>query len=59
MNPLTGSGSRSFRSLDEERVSTGVPRPGTALYDFTAGGDDEVKPSAHIIQIFNSYFLVD
>ncbi|XP_057540987.1 uncharacterized protein LOC130818794 isoform X2 [Amaranthus tricolor] len=46
VNPLTGSGSRSFRSLDEERVSTGVPRPGTALYDFTAGGDDELNLTA-------------
>lgn len=36
-NPLA-----SFGSQDEERVSSGTPRFGTALYDFTAGGDDEV-----------------
>lgn len=27
---------------DERRSSTGNPQAGTALYDFTAGGDDEV-----------------
>jgi len=43
MNPLAGPGSRSFGSQDEERVSSGNPRSGTALYDFTAGGDDEVS----------------
>ena len=38
-----GSGSRSYESDDEEpRKSTGT-RFGTALYDFTAGGDDEVN----------------
>ncbi|KNA11312.1 hypothetical protein SOVF_136400 [Spinacia oleracea] len=46
MNPLAGSASRSFGSQDEERVSSGTPRPGTALYDFTAGGDDELNLTA-------------
>jgi len=42
-NPVAGSGSRSYESDDEEpRKSTGT-RFGTALYDFTAGGDDEVS----------------
>lgn len=41
-NPLAGSGSRSFESQDDERVSSGNSQFGTALYDFTAGGDDEV-----------------
>lgn len=41
-NPVAASGSRSYESDDEEpRKSTGT-RYGTALYDFTAGGDDEV-----------------
>ena len=42
-NPLSGRGSQSFDIQDEERVSSGNPQYGTALYDFTAGGDDEVK----------------
>lgn len=42
VNPLAGPTSRASGSQDEERTSSGIPRPGTALYDFTAGGDDEV-----------------
>lgn len=42
-NPLVGRGSQSFGSQDDERVSSGNPQHGTALYDFTAGGDDEVN----------------
>lgn len=53
MNPLAGSASRSFGSQDEERVSSGTPRPGTALYDFTAGGDDEVNPLVQLVLILN------
>lgn len=41
-NPLTGQGSSSFDSHEEERSSTGNGQSGSALYDFTAGGDDEV-----------------
>ncbi|EFH62087.1 SH3 domain-containing protein [Arabidopsis lyrata subsp. lyrata] len=45
-NPVAGSGSRSYESDDEEpRKSTGT-RFGTALYDFTAGGDDELNLTA-------------
>lgn len=40
-NPLAGSASQSFESQDVDR-SSGKPQSGTALYDFTAGGDDEV-----------------
>ncbi|XP_021773444.1 uncharacterized protein LOC110737397 [Chenopodium quinoa] len=46
VNPLAGSASHSFGSQDEERVSSGNPQPGTALYDFTAGGDDELNLTA-------------
>lgn len=42
-NPLAGSESQSFGSQDDERVSSGNPQFGSALYDFTAGGDDEVS----------------
>lgn len=42
-NPLGGRGSQSFGSQDDERISSGNPQHGTALYDFTAGGDDEVN----------------
>ncbi|KAK3003231.1 hypothetical protein RJ639_020086 [Escallonia herrerae] len=42
-NPLAGPGSRSSESQDEERTSLGNPQSGTALYDFTAGGDDELN----------------
>lgn len=45
-NPLAGSGSRSFGSQDDERVSSGNSQFGTALYDFTAGGDDELSLTA-------------
>lgn len=37
-NPLAGS-----QSSVEGRPSSGNPQFGTALYDFTAGGDDEVR----------------
>ncbi|KAL4325739.1 hypothetical protein GQ457_11G019800 [Hibiscus cannabinus] len=40
--PLAGHGSHSFQSQDDDRVSSGNPQFGTALYDFTAGGDDEL-----------------
>ncbi|CAA2959373.1 Methylesterase 1 [Olea europaea subsp. europaea] len=42
-NPLAGSGSHSFSSHDEERTSLGNSKSGSALYDFTAGGDDELN----------------
>lgn len=42
-NPLAG---QSFESQDEDRVSSGNPQHGTALYDFTAGGDDELNLTA-------------
>ncbi|KAL6977920.1 hypothetical protein U1Q18_026706 [Sarracenia purpurea var. burkii] len=45
-NPLAGNGSSGFVSGDEERVSSGNPQFGTALYDFTAGGDDELNLTA-------------
>ncbi|GKV00397.1 hypothetical protein SLEP1_g13090 [Rubroshorea leprosula] len=45
-NPLAGRGSQSFESQDDERVSSGNPKSGTALYDFTAGGDDELSLTA-------------
>ncbi|XP_057486008.1 uncharacterized protein LOC130772290 [Actinidia eriantha] len=45
-NPLTGNSSNSFGSGDEERVSSGSSQFGTALYDFTAGGDDELNLTA-------------
>ena len=41
-NPLAGPGSQSFGSHDDERLSSTNRQHGTALYDFTAGGDDEV-----------------
>lgn len=43
-NPLAGRGSQSFGS-QEDRASSGNPQYGSALYDFTAGGDDEVTCS--------------
>lgn len=46
VNPLAGPGSHSFGSQGEEHVSSGNPRSGTALYDFTAGGDDELNLTA-------------
>lgn len=45
-NPLSGNGSTSFESGDEERVSSGNSQFGTALYDFSAGGDDELSLTA-------------
>ncbi|KAG2668107.1 hypothetical protein I3760_15G144300 [Carya illinoinensis] len=45
-NPLAGRGSQSFGSREEERRSSGNPKFGTALYDFTAGGDDELNLTA-------------
>ncbi|XP_022731492.1 uncharacterized protein LOC111286003 isoform X3 [Durio zibethinus] len=42
-NPLSGHGSQSFESQDDDQVSSGHPQFGTALYDFTAGGDDELS----------------
>ncbi|CAK9319314.1 unnamed protein product [Citrullus colocynthis] len=44
-NPLAGHGSQSFGS-QEERASSGNPQRGSALYDFTAGGDDELSLTA-------------
>ncbi|XP_074591395.1 uncharacterized protein LOC141847287 isoform X1 [Curcuma longa] len=44
-NPLVGSGAQSFGSQDEERSSQN-PQFGKALYDFTAGGDDELSLTA-------------
>ncbi|KAL8462763.1 hypothetical protein ACS0TY_033692 [Phlomoides rotata] len=40
-NPLAGS-----QSFSEGRPSSGNPQFGTALYDFTAGGDDELSLTA-------------
>ncbi|KAK6944634.1 SH3 domain [Dillenia turbinata] len=45
-NPLAGNGLQSFGSPDEDRASSGNPQFGTALYDFTAGGDDELNLTA-------------
>ncbi|KAL2342636.1 hypothetical protein Fmac_003921 [Flemingia macrophylla] len=45
-NPLAGNGSQSFESQEDERVSSGNPQFGSALYDFTAGGDDELSLTA-------------
>ncbi|XP_059636713.1 uncharacterized protein LOC132278832 [Cornus florida] len=45
-NPLAGNGSNSFGSHDKEQASSGNPQFGTALYDFTAGGDDELNLTA-------------
>ncbi|WVZ22953.1 hypothetical protein V8G54_001497 [Vigna mungo] len=41
-----GNGSQSFESQDDERVPSGNPQFGSALYDFTAGGDDELSLTA-------------
>jgi len=41
-NPSAGRGSQSFGSQDDEGPTSGNPQSGKALYDFTAGGDDEV-----------------
>ncbi|XP_028242695.1 uncharacterized protein LOC114421100 [Glycine soja] len=45
-NPLAGNGLHSFGSQDDERASSGNPQHGSALYDFTAGGDDELSLTA-------------
>ncbi|XP_027175218.1 uncharacterized protein LOC113774796 [Coffea eugenioides] len=45
-NPLAGPGSQSFGSHDDERLSSTNRQHGTALYDFTAGGDDELNLTA-------------
>ncbi|XP_058732166.1 uncharacterized protein LOC131603757 isoform X3 [Vicia villosa] len=45
-NPLAGTESHSFESQDDERISSGNPQFGSALYDFTAGGDDELNLTA-------------
>ncbi|KAL1568103.1 hypothetical protein AAHA92_03507 [Salvia divinorum] len=48
-NPLAGSGSGSgsgSQSFSDGRPSSGNPQFGTALYDFTAGGDDELSLTA-------------
>ncbi|XP_022926171.1 uncharacterized protein LOC111433357 isoform X1 [Cucurbita moschata] len=44
-NPLAGRDAQSFGS-QEDRASSGHPQHGSALYDFTAGGDDELSLSA-------------
>ncbi|THU53595.1 hypothetical protein C4D60_Mb10t16080 [Musa balbisiana] len=44
-NPLAGRGAQSFGSQDEDTVSQN-PQFGKALYDFTAGGDDELSLTA-------------
>ncbi|KAL3535010.1 hypothetical protein ACH5RR_003471 [Cinchona calisaya] len=46
VNPLAGPGSQSFGSQDDEQFSSKNPQYGTALYDFTAGGDDELNLTA-------------
>ncbi|KAL6907590.1 hypothetical protein ACP4OV_002629 [Aristida adscensionis] len=45
-NPLAGRGGQSFGSHDDEDGSSGNPQFGKALYDFTAGGDDELSLTA-------------
>jgi len=42
-NPLAGRGGRSFGSHEDEDKSSGNRQSGKALYDFTAGGDDELS----------------
>ena len=42
-NPLAGRGSQSFESQEPERASSANSQYGSALYDFSAGGDDEVS----------------
>ncbi|XP_074578374.1 uncharacterized protein LOC141834884 [Curcuma longa] len=44
-NPLAGAGTRSFGSQDDG-TSSQNPQFGKALYDFTAGGDDELSLTA-------------
>lgn len=45
-NPLAGRGAQSFGSQDEEEPASENPQFGKALYDFTAGGDDELNLTA-------------
>ncbi|KAF9663029.1 hypothetical protein SADUNF_Sadunf18G0115700 [Salix dunnii] len=45
-NPLAGRGSQSFESQEPERASSANPQYGSALYDFSAGGDDELSLTA-------------
>ncbi|KAI5557818.1 hypothetical protein BDE02_18G129100 [Populus trichocarpa] len=45
-NPLAGHGSRSFESQESGRASSANPQYGSALYDFSAGGDDELSLTA-------------
>lgn len=45
-NPLAGRGSQSYGSQDDEGPSSENPQFGKALYDFSAGGDDELSLSA-------------
>ncbi|KAJ6732052.1 SH3 DOMAIN-CONTAINING PROTEIN [Salix purpurea] len=45
-NPLAGRGSQSFESQEPERASSANSQYGSALYDFSAGGDDELSLTA-------------
>ena len=47
-NPMVGSGNQSFGShdLEEEEDRAKNPQFDKALYDFTAGGDDELNLTA-------------
>ncbi|ONK62002.1 uncharacterized protein A4U43_C08F35790 [Asparagus officinalis] len=45
-NPLAGRGSRSSDSQVDEGSTSENPQSGKALYDFTAGGDDELNLTA-------------
>ncbi|KAM0948360.1 putative SH3 domain-containing protein [Dioscorea sansibarensis] len=44
-NPLAGFGGQSFNKREDEE-NTGNPQFGKALYDFTAGGEDELSLDA-------------
>lgn len=54
-NPLAGRGGRSFGSHEDEDKSSGNPQSGKALYDFTAGGDDEVGGLQFLFQLFLNF----
>ncbi|KAK4755582.1 hypothetical protein SAY87_009339 [Trapa incisa] len=45
-NPLAVSGGKSFGSYEDEKSSSANSQFGKALYDFTAGGDDELNLTA-------------
>ncbi|XAR50699.1 hypothetical protein NMG60_11005097 [Bertholletia excelsa] len=45
-NPMAGNGLNSYGSQDDDQASSGGVQYGTALYDFTAGGDDELNLTA-------------